>query len=192
MVCEKLASRLQVVDGTLVLGDPLPPDEDQAASKLQARIRGRNERLNPTPPPPKTQDVAASKLQSRIRGKNDRERLAREKKAREAPLREQRRQAREAQIARAAQREIKRLDALARRRLEQKTRNPYIATPFEERTRRAELEAGLVRPVRTSSRRRVCAACADTRIRSRTPSSPRRTPPPAAVRHPPDPRASGW
>ena len=50
--------------------------------------------------------------------------------------------------------EIKRLDALARRRFEQKTRNPYIATPFEERTRRAELEAGLFRPVRTSSRRR--------------------------------------
>ena len=68
-------------------------------------------------------------------------------------MKEQRRQAREAQIARAAQREIKRLDALARR-LEQKTRNPYIATPFEERTRRAELEAGLFRPVRTSSRRR--------------------------------------
>ena len=153
-LCEKLATRLQVVDGNLALGDPLPPDEDQAAAKLQARIRGRNERLNPTPPPPKTQDVAASKLQSRIRGKNDRERLAREKRAREAPLKEQRRQAREAQIARAAQREIKRLDALARRRLEQKTRNPYIATPFEERTRRAELEAGLFRPVRTSSRRR--------------------------------------
>ena len=32
----------------------------------------------------------------------------------------------------------------------------------------------------TSSPRRACVACADTRIRSRTPSSPRRTPPPAA------------
>ena len=45
----------------------------------------RNERLNPTPPPPKTQDVAASKLQSRIRGKNDRERLARRSELEKPP-----------------------------------------------------------------------------------------------------------
>ena len=49
--------------------------------------------------------------------------------------------------------ELRGWSALARR-LEQKTRNPYIATPFEERTRRAELEAWLFRPGRRASRRR--------------------------------------
>ena len=71
-------------------------ETDLAAAKLQARIRGRNERLNPTAPPAKTAaepapeepspeeptdalpeageetDAAAAKLQARIRGRNER------------------------------------------------------------------------------------------------------------------------
>ena len=70
-LCEKLAPRLIVQDGQLVLGDALV-DDYQAASRLQARIRGRNERLHPTKPPARTEDVAAAKLQSRIRGRNER------------------------------------------------------------------------------------------------------------------------
>jgi hypothetical protein len=71
-------------------------ETDLAAAKLQARIRGRNERLNPTAPPTKTAEepapeepspeeptdalpedneetgAAAAKLQARIRGRNER------------------------------------------------------------------------------------------------------------------------
>ena len=71
-------------------------ETDLAAAKLQARIRGRNERLNPTAPPTKTvaepapeepapeeptealpedneeTGAAAAKLQARIRGRNER------------------------------------------------------------------------------------------------------------------------
>ena len=57
-------------------------DEDLAAAKLQARVRGRNERLHPTKPPrprsagaaapPAEEDLAASKLQARVRGRNER------------------------------------------------------------------------------------------------------------------------
>ena len=55
--------------------------ESKSASKLQARIRGHNERMHPTPPPPKGQikcrivfseDDAAMKLQSRVRGHQER------------------------------------------------------------------------------------------------------------------------
>jgi len=57
-------------------------ETDDAAAKLQARIRGRNERLNPTTPPAKAAealpeageetDLAAAKLQARVRGRNER------------------------------------------------------------------------------------------------------------------------
>ena len=45
------------------------------ASKLQANIRGQQERANPTPPPEKTavkQERMATKLQAGIRGRNER------------------------------------------------------------------------------------------------------------------------
>lgn len=176
-LCEKLAPRLIVQDGQLVLGDALV-DDYQAASRLQARIRGRNERLHPTKPPARTEDVAAAKLQSRIRGRNERAtgRVAQDRaaaslqanvrghKAREdvgpldATAARRKRDARDATLAKAAARERQRLDDLAARRLAQKTRNPYSATPFEERTRRAELEAGLFRPVRSKRREGVLPA----------------------------------
>ena len=48
---ESVASLAATFAGGLVQD---PAEADAAASKLQARIRGRNERLHPTPPPPKT------------------------------------------------------------------------------------------------------------------------------------------
>jgi len=39
---------------------------DAAAAKLQARVRGRNERLNPTPPPEKTARPGAEIASQRI------------------------------------------------------------------------------------------------------------------------------
>ena len=204
-VCEALAPRL-VLDEAGALSLKATQDPDAAATKLQARLRGRRERRHPTSPPEKTkrredrmatrlqaryrghhersrpsarpektkhrEDRMATRLQSRYRGHHERSRptappektsarrkrledAEREKRSLDADrllaaeaARAARLALRERSVEAAAKRERARLEALEGERAAEKERNPYTATPFEERSRMRDLEMGLLVPVR--------------------------------------------